>query len=929
RHRWKELADLLETSIDVIPDNRGKALRLWSIGLIREEHLDDRSTAARDYARALRLSPNLAPAQAALARIHEDAGEMPQLFDLLATNLDHAKNPRQRATLALHLADILARRGEHMRQAAQLYERAAESPEPPLWSLWSLIRIYRLLGLRAEAGRALSRLADVTNDETFNVELHLALGTAGLHGGLGDPLPHLKEARDANVARAFAERASEFYLRTPGRDIESEAKLLPLLQDRAQKLRDPFERACAWTEIGDRQRTMDDAAGAESAYLAALEHMGGHLVAIDGLGSIFREQSRWVELAELLEREAATLESTPNIASAFFQAGELWEEKVEDTRRAAALYERALQVQNGHLEAYTRLRALHEKKNEWAELATLMRTQITATSEAQSVGEMFRDLGRVYLDHLGQPRKAEACLRRVVDLIPFDTYALLTLANLYADRGKWDAAEDAYSQAEAILVDADLRHHVHLRLAEVYQALRDPTRAFAAFQRALADTHHADVALIADAADAARAANQPREEANLLERLADATIEPDKQIAFRKTVAQIAEDRLDDDDRAIRALQQVLAIDPLDIDATEQLAAIYGRRGSRSAVHQHLQAAVSHHRAELASQRPFDPILYHHLGRIFRWQRLFDRLYCSCVILSQLDAIPDSEARFAQDHHRRCAILPAAPLAPQRFERLILPPEVQSPLRPFLRDAGPSLRKLIAEKPSHLGLSRSSRVAPKAPLYLAVTKLAEILGFEAFEVWVNAKEPEVVAPVYFSAPALILGSAVAERISASTPADRFRIAHALFLLTEGALFLQDRSVRGIQALLGALGSLAQPEMTVPLMSASADDVAAELPALTKALGRKERRQIGALLELLAPHLATIDVGAFARGLAFGATRAGLVLAGDPGEGLRQSLINLGDLDGPHSDAIADAFNYLVSEEYFTLRIELGLAPGSA
>ncbi len=930
--RDEELAALLESSIDIIPDNRGKALRLWTIGLLREERLGDRAGALREHARALRLTPDLAPAQATLARLYEQAGDVNQLFDLLAANLERTDDPQQRATLALYLADLIERQGDNPRQAAQLYERSAEGADPPLWSLWSLVRLYRRLGARAELCHALERLLAAVEDEGLRTELWLALSREQDAAGLGDPLRGFAAAREAGRGQAYAERASEALLR---QQLGDDGELDALLAARVEQTRDPLEQACICTELAERRHAADDLEAAERWYQRALSQMRGHLGAAAGLGLLLEQQERWRERAELAEQTTSSLESTRELAAALFAAGVLWEDKVGDTDRAARLYERALQVQTGHPQAYGRLRAIHEAAKAWPELASLIRGQITATSGEPLVAEMFRELGRIYLEHLGQPRKAEACLRRVVDLSPFDTYALLTLAALYVERGKWQAAEQAYSQAEAVIIDPTQRREVRIALADVYRALHDPLRAFEALCRALEDTPQPDPSLLGRVAEAAEEAGRPRVQAEMMERLADLSADPAEQISLRKRVAQLAEERLDEADRAVRALQQVLVIDPLDMEAIEQLAGIYGRLGNRSAVNQHLQAAVSHHRAELAARRPFDAQLYRQIGRIFRWQRLFDRLYCSCVVLTQLGAITDTEQHFADDHARRCSVLLVAPLAPQRLERLLLPLELASPLRPFLRQAQRALRKLLAEKPAQRGLSRGSRAAPKSPVRAAVAELGQLIGVTDFELWISAQEPDSAFPTVFSGPSLVIGEQLAGRMPHPTAADRFRIGHALFLLSEGALLLQDRSIRRIRALFAALGQYVQPRVELPIDAASAEEIPEELAAVSKALGRKERKQLSELLTPLAPIFERLDVGAFARALGFGANRAGLVLAGDPAAALREARRELGlgsappQAGAPNSDALADLFNYLVSEEYFTLRVELGLAPGSA
>ena len=77
---------------------------------------------------------------------------------------------------------------------------------------------------------------------------------------------------------------------------------------------------------------------------------------------------------------------------------------------------------------------------------------------------------------------------------------------------------------------------------------------------------------------------------------------------------------------------------------------------------------------------------------------------------------------------------------------------------------------------------------------------------------------------------------------------------------------------------------------------------------------------------LAESIETFDISELSRALKRGAIRGGLLLAGDPKVALQvaptQEDISSRGLE------MADLLQYLVSEKYFTLRQELGLAPGS-
>jgi hypothetical protein len=316
--------------------------------------------------------------------------------------------------------------------------------------------------------------------------------------------------------------------------------------------------------------------------------------------------------------------------------------------------------------------------------------------------------------------------------------------------------------------------------------------------------------------------------------------------------------------------------------------------------------------------------MYRQLGRIFQWQRALDRLYCTCLAQLALGTLEEVEQRFLYDHQRRCAPVPRGKLAAARYEALILPEAARGAARDVLVMLGSPLQRRVAVDPAGLSLDRASKVRPEHPLRALCDEMAGLLGGVDYDLYIAATKPDLIAAEMLARPALIIGKRVANNLI--TEAERFRIGRALFLLRENALVLRDLSVRDIRHLYVAIGRVAQPPCLLPLPIKEEAQVEVEVKQLSKLLGRRERKQLGGALPALAPQFETLDLGGFARALAWGANRAGLVAAGDAKGALDEVLVQIGTASrGPD---LADFLQYLVSEEYFTLRQELALAPGS-
>ena len=915
---WGELVSLMDGTLDALEDNRSKALRLWRMGVLKEELLCDAGGAIADYNRALRLAPDLAPAQAALEQILEEIGDHQQLAELFASALEQTGDPTVRAAIGHRLGDLWEHALANPRKAVLFYEKAAEA-QPSTWYLYSLVQAYERLGMPRELASAIERLAGTVTDDRTGAELELKIGRIKQRASLDDPVPHFNRATALGSGRTFALRAIERTVRAMRRHDQ----LGDLLVGRIEAAGDPVELACLWTELAEHRLRAGDNAAAEHSYRQALGHAPGHLPASAGLAQLLAEQERWTELAELAEREADTLESSRGVADALVRAAILWEEKAGDSSRAVPLYNRVLEVQPAHADAYSRLHRILTDVRDWGALASLIRGRISATTDPRIGAELFVELGQLYLEHLDQRRKGEACLRRTLELDPLNTYALRTLGDIYYEAGKWSMAEKMYGRLEPLEEDAATRTLLNVRLGDAEMGQENPYAALSAFKRAAQGTAGQDPELLRKIVRSAEAIGDTGSQVAGLERLAECSPDPGERVDVRKRMALLAETALENDELAVRALEEALVLDPLDIEAIERLAAIYGRASNRSAANQHLQAAVAHHRAELA-RRPFDLTLYRQIGRVFLWQRIFDRLYCACVVQFHLGELEEVQQRFLWTHHRRCSSVPKGPLPRSRYEALILPEAARGAIRDLLSAAGRGLQRRATIDPASLGIDKSSKVKKDDPLRAVCDEVAALLGGVDFDLSISRTQPDLITAEMLTRPTLILGDRVAKNMVTSV--ERFRIGRALFLIAENALVLRDLSVRDINHLLVAIGRCGLPPTELPLSVKQPEQVEEEVRGLSKLLARKDRKVMGTLLPQMAQAMESVNIADFARALGFGANRAGLVAAGEPKVALEEATQLTGSPDsGPE---MADLMQYLMSEEYFTLRMELGIAPGS-
>ena len=142
-------------------------------------------------------------------------------------------------------------------------------------------------------------------------------------------------------------------------------------------------------------------------------------------------------------------------------------------------------------------------------------------------------------------------------------------------------------------------------------------------------------------------------------------------------------------------------------------------------------------------------------------------------------------------------------------------------------------------------------------------------------------------------------------------------------LREHALVFRQRSVPELRVLFAALGLAASPPCPLPADAGELQQAELRARTVTKRLGRRDRRLIGSVLPRHRNAFNPGEMGRFAHALAAATGRVGLLMAGDPLAALEEITSTA---DDPKSPELADLLQYIVSEEYFSLRETLRLAP---
>jgi tetratricopeptide (TPR) repeat protein len=606
---WGQAVALRERAVAASGESVRAAAILLEIGDIEERHRKDDEAARKAYARALDVDEGSVEALRALAQLHRKAKRHGDLLHVLRRELDLVQDQQRRLALYLEIAR-LADQAENDAAASLDGYRAALAIDPAnapalaglerlarrdgRWDMMAdalrgaprTLRNVRALGEALEKLGQWSELADVRR-----VELELTEDGRDAHrAAMALAQLHEEKLADVDGAARFYRRALELDAQEP-RPLHALAKLFES-NGRWAELADVLERELQMLpaegrsddklklllRIGELRRDkLDRWAEAGHAYEGVLELDERHLPALTALEDIYGRMGREVDLLRVLERKAAAVEGSDR-AELYGRIAEVRERRGDADASLAALKE-AFQADSSNRNTFTALERLCYKRERWADVMWLYDTAIKliedGASRAYRLGDLYARRGQILLQYLGQPGEAAASYLRVIELDPDNDTALKFLESIFSQQGDWVGLIKAYEKRAELTTDDDRRLETLRRAARVAAAKRkDPAEAARIYERIL-EVDPAD----GEALDALEKYYEKQQDWDklvtvLTMRLATAGA-GDSAVAMLTRIAQICEEGLRDENRAIDHYRRILEIAPGNKEALDALGRIY------------------------------------------------------------------------------------------------------------------------------------------------------------------------------------------------------------------------------------------------------------------------------------------------------------------------------------------------------------------
>jgi tetratricopeptide (TPR) repeat protein len=932
---WTRLVEALERHLELIEDTDQIVALYLQIGKVQHDELSNLDKSEDAYVAALEYDPDAKEALYQLGLLYEETGNWTAALEMLS---------REAALIGGDAKAVL------------LWFRAGNIHENMLMDRESAKADYaKALNIDPGYSRALHALADLYRedenwDEVLILEVQEAEETEESEpkGKLFEKAAQtaLDKLQDTGEAIKLFERAIAAAPRLPvslralsdlyfGAEEWQKAEktlegLVPELDARSDKeelCRSYYRLAYIAEKLGDDESSRE-------RYLRSYEIDSTYLPTLEGLAAALIRAQRWDDAQRIFQtilvhhRESLT---DAEVVDLYFQLGEIGT-KLDDLDRAKKSFDRALELDPNHTGTLRAYAELSERLEEWEEAYDHRARLIDLLRDEDRFVELTKQ-ARLCAARIQDPYRAIDAYSEARRMRPDEEEVLAALGKLYRETSQHPRAIETLRDLVSLLVDPEKKRDVLLEIASIHHDERgDWQRAVDTFNEALdADPkcvsafQRIEGILAKQKQWAALEHNYRR----MIERLPKDNSQKMARVVLWRSLGDLYQKALDNPEGARTAFEVVLKMKPDEHAVTAQLADLLAKR--RETAH---EAVKLYHKLVPVVDDPSGPV--RQLYGLYMPLKMPDRALCALGALVLMRVASADELKAYDLLLKRLPQGTPKPLSDKLWWSYMFHPDTRSPLGEILSVLYRGAPQLFGEAQAALRLGKRELVDLQAK-----GKNARA-GLQYFNIWNKlASVMQVGEMAHYHRP----GIAMSPRLYPGLPP-------ALVAGEQHEVF-KELPARQIAWLLSRQMATARPEFA-PVRALTPEDAAAAIegairlfapegsgitltPPLDKEAVQAWQRALQrtlterAVKALRPPVQACLEkqelkrLPQFLEGIEHTASRAAMLLSTDA----RIADRGLNEADGivemPHRRRARALMLFLLSDDFFQVREEIGLA----
>jgi tetratricopeptide (TPR) repeat protein len=593
--QWPELAEILEQRATSAQETHEKVDLYSRLGQVYEDKLDQVGNAIRAYRVIFdALEPANEGAIEALGRIYEQTGNYVELDKVYQRELDNAVGDVQEAEIRAKMAHVAAERLGNIDAAVEGWKRVldlrGEDPE----ALGALAGLYEQQAKWAELTDVLERHFDIAESDEDRVAVltrRARLFAERLNRD-DEALETWQRVLDIDFSNVTALRAIADVWRTR-KDAQELVTALHATIDRAASVLDPAELTAVYRELGKTYgETLLQPFEAADAWQRLLEGEPTDFEAMSELEKIYRTDERWVDVVSVKMRRADALEDPAEKIRELLEVTEIWRKEVSDYDQATAAYNKVLEIEPTHQEAFEALERLHTAAGRWEQLVELYLNRLDSRESVAERNDLLRRIARVFDEKLNDKNQAFDALLNAFSEDYGDDETARYLELMAQATGRWG---ELMSTANAWLqeqTEEKKKIQLCLRISKWYgENLGHPEYAQPYYQQIM-QLDPNNVQVLRQMAAIHRQQGQWQKVGETLTRAYDVAVANEDRKVVLVELGELLEKNMGQSDQGISYYKRALEVDPLYLPGLSALERIYEERAQHADLVQILSSKV-------------------------------------------------------------------------------------------------------------------------------------------------------------------------------------------------------------------------------------------------------------------------------------------------------------------------------------------------
>ncbi len=265
------------------------------------------------------------------------------------------------------------------------------------------------------------------------------------------------------------------------------SELIDVLNRRLEGPLSSSERVNILTRLGrlyEVEAELEEAAA--EVYREALSYDPQHVPALRALGRLYTRRQNWKALADLYEREIATLGERPGAWRRHFQLAELYEQRLERPERALDNFLIVLDEKPHYLPALKSSARILGGLGRWTQLADLFLRMVDSAPNRRQKLYLLDKVAEVAEEELQNYEVAIGAWRETLEIDPDNPRAYTALGRLYAHTHRWEELIELNDEELQLIDDPEEQAAILLRNAQIAERhLEDVEGAEAYYRKTL------------------------------------------------------------------------------------------------------------------------------------------------------------------------------------------------------------------------------------------------------------------------------------------------------------------------------------------------------------------------------------------------------------------------------------------------------------